>query len=152
LYLYDTPFQIMADDIVSSLGIGVQDGVQNGWQNKLGFIKQATDYLFGTFSSIKATRIIAEMSNILFMQIWCLGILYHWPYMAIKINRKLKTHIPLIFKTKPWHVLQEEHRDVKGVCIYKTCSFKFRRMTSCHPWALASKMAAKMEKILLNRL
>ena len=34
-------------------------------------------------------------------------------------------------------------------CIYKTRSFEFRRMTSCHPWALASKMASKMaDKII----
>ena len=55
-----------------------------------------------------------------------------------------KTSIPLIFKTKPWHVLKAGHRDFDGFIIYRTRSFKFRRMTSCHPWALASKMASKM--------
>jgi len=52
--------------------------------------------------------------------------------------------MPLIFKTKLWHVHKEGPRDFNGFCIYKTHSFKFRRMTSCHPWALASKMVSKM--------
>ena len=30
------------------------------------------------------------------------------------------------------------HWDFYGFCIFKTCSFKFRRMTSCHPWAFSA--------------
>jgi len=57
----------------------------------------------------------------------------------------------LIFKTKLWHVLQEGHQDFSGFCIYKELFFKFRRMTPCHPWELASKMASKMaEQIMLT--
>ena len=48
------------------------------------YIKQDTDNVFGTVFSRKPTRIIVEISNILFMQIWCLWISYLWPYIAIK--------------------------------------------------------------------
>jgi len=36
-------FQIPADDMVSSLGNGVQDGVQKGWKTNIVIIKQDTD-------------------------------------------------------------------------------------------------------------
>jgi len=65
------------------------------------------------------------MSNNLFMQIWCPWISYLWPYnMTIKMNRKFK--ILMILNTKPWHVQQQGHRDVNGIYIYKTGSFKFQ--------------------------
>ena len=51
---------------------------------------------------------------------------------------------PFIWLLQQNLAMKGGHRDFNGFCIYKTRSFKFRRMTSCHPWALASKMASKM--------
>jgi len=50
----------------------------------------------------------------------------------------------LIFKTELWHFLKVGYQDFNVFGIYKTLSFKLWRMTSCHPWVLASKMASKM--------
>ena len=46
----------------------IQDGVQDGFQNKVGYIKQPTDSVFCIIPNLKLLKCMAEMSNILIVQ------------------------------------------------------------------------------------
>ena len=45
----------------------IQDGVQDGFQNKVGILKQDTNGGFWSFILFQAIKCIAEMSNLWFM-------------------------------------------------------------------------------------
>ena len=46
----------------------IQDGVQDGFQNKGGYIKQPTDGVFSVIPNLKLLKFMAGMSNILIVQ------------------------------------------------------------------------------------
>ena len=64
----------------------IQDGVQDGFQNKVGYIKQPTDGVISIIPNLKLLKCMAEMLNIVIVQNLMPWISNLWSKMAIKMD------------------------------------------------------------------